>query len=229
MGGIGGVLFERTLVPWLASSIPSLSVERTTIVNPKEEIIINEAQALEVATRTVYPTLVLLERQNAAGEVLDQASGAVVTSDGVIVTTSDVLSVSGAYMVHRERETRVATFIAEDSELGLALFRANVSGWPVVNWAEARDLALGKRLFLLAGEKDPTHEPLIAELQEGAITKVEGEQGPEVSSELLQNHPGAPVFTIEGRLLGLAGEERLIFAEGIRAFFEDTDISETDE
>lgn len=230
LGGIGGVLFERTLVPWLAqrepfSRIDSLNIERTTIVNPTKETIINEAQALEAATRAAYPKLATIERLNASGEVLEAASGAVLTSDGVVVTTNEVLGVSGPYRVHRERESHTATFIAEDTDLGIALFRADVSGWPVVRFGESSDLLLGKRLFLLAGSKVEDHEWLIAELREGAITKVEGEEGPEISEAMLSERIGAPVFTIEGRLFGLAGETNLLFAEEIRAFFNATDTS----
>ena len=229
LGGLGGIFFERTLVPWLAerepfSRIPSLTIERTTIVNPKQEIIINEAQALEVATRAVYPTLVVVERLATDGTILDAASGVVLTSDGVVITTDEILRPEAAYRILRERDNVSAEVVADDPLLGVLMLRADVSGWPVADFAESRDLALGKRLFLLAGFDDPKYETLVAELQEGAITKVEGEVGPEVSGDLLGEHVGAPVFTIEGRLMGLVGVEELVSAESIRQFFNETDL-----
>lgn len=230
IGGIGGVLFERTLVPWLAqrepfSRIDSFNIERTTIVNPTEEIIINEAHALESASRAAYPKLVAVERVSSSGEVLDTASGVVLTSDGVVATTNEILGVSGSYRVHRERESHDAVFITENTDLGFALLRADTSGWPVVRFAETSDLLLGKQLFLLAGSKVETHESVVAELAEGAITKVEGEDGPEISESMLGEHPGAPVFTVDGRLFGLTSETSLVFAEDIRIFFDETDTS----
>ncbi len=230
VGGIGGIFFERTLVPWLAqrepfSRIPSLTIERTTIVNPTVQNIINEAQALEVATRSVYPTLGLLERQGINGEVLASASGAILTADGVLVTTNTIVGDTGTYTLFRERDAVDARFIAEDADLGIALFKAEVSGWPVINFVESRDLALGKRLFLLAASRDPRYEPLVAELQEGAITKVEGEVGPEVSVGLLEQHLGAPIFTIEGRMLGLVGLGGVVPSAGISTFFNNTDMN----
>lgn len=231
LGGVGGILFERTLIPYLAqrepfSNIPSLTIERTTIVNPKQEIIINEAQALEVATRVVYPTLVLIERLSVAGEVVATASGAVLTADGVVVTSDALITATGTYRIFREREAVPAIVVARDQSRGIALLKADLSGWPVVDFSGLKDLALGKRLFLLAGSKNPAYETVIAELQEGAITKVEGAGGPEISKALLGEHIGAPVFTIEGHLFGLVGDTGLIASSEIQDFFNETDITQ---
>jgi S1-C subfamily serine protease len=228
IGGIGGILLERTLIPWLAqhepfSRIPSLTIERTTIVNPTTETIIDEAQALERAVGAVRPQLVAVERQNSSGTALSAASGVILSSDGVVVTSGEVVGQAGVYVVYRDREALPATLLANDAESGLALLSVDVTRWPITEYGEPRDRALGKRVFLLSQEHLAEEEDLATTLTQGIVAQVLADGLLGVDIPLEEHMPGASVFTLEGRLLGIVVDGELVGYDAVRTLFDETD------
>ena len=222
VGGIGGVVAERTLVPWLASRepfsrIPRLTVERVTVVQPKEEIIIDRSAGLERVVAAVRPGLVSVERRTLGGETLALVSGVAVTADGLVVTDEAVVGSSGIFSVRRNGENFDAVFVARDSRAGLALFRADRGNFPVVPFVEERDLALGETLFVLSMDQ-AIREP---RLQTGYITGRVSRGIPETDLILDERTLGSPLYTFDGKLVGIAGQNATILPAGdIRALIE---------
>lgn len=229
LGGIGGVVLERTLVPWLAnhepfSRIPRLTIERVTVVNPKEEIIIDRAQALERAVGAVRPSLVRVERRDERGVTRAAASGVVFTGDGMIVTDAAIVtpaaSAQGIFVVLRDHDSFAAEFIRRDTATGIAIFRGERSGLPVTDLVEDRDFVLGKSVFLLHAA-DGGEEGVLASVTPGVITGAVIDGVPETDIVLDRKAAGAPMFTIEGRLLGVVVGQTIVPVAVIRALIEE--------
>lgn len=225
IGGIGGLFLERTLVPWLASrepfsSIPRLTIERTTIVNPKEEFVIDYAQALEHSIVAVRPSLVRVERQDLKGRLLSHASGIVITSDGIIATSANVALGQGTFIVFHNNNKHNATLVLNDVDSGVAFFHVEASGLPVTSFAERRDAVLGKTIFLINAEAVEGETKILAKILTGLIIK-EGESIPETNIILDDTVLGAPVFTLEGKMIGIVNQnKKIVPVETIRSIVE---------
>lgn len=231
LGGVGGVVLERTAIPWLAarepfSTIPGLAGNGVTVVNPREEVIIDRADALERATAMARRAIVLVERRDREGDVLAAVSGVAVTADGLVATDAAFTRGAGSFTVRKGREVFPAVLVTRNEESGAALIRAETSGFPVLQFAEPSDTPLGAMVFGLsaivatttdAGEEESV-EPRFAPgfvLSEGAL-----EDTPQVDLPFSPQERGAPIFTTEGKLVGLWIEDRVASAAAIRALVE---------
>lgn len=222
IGGGGGVVFERTLIPWMASrnafqKVPRLTLERTTVVQPKEEVIIDRAEAFEHAAAAVRSALVRVERRGARGQTLMTASGVAATSDGVIATALGIASDSGDLVVLHNGNVFPAKVVATDAVYGVALLRIEASGLPVLSFADSV-LPLGAAVFTLVADVD-AQGALDIRLDAGYVI-AEREGAPATNIPVSASSFGAPVFTIEGKLLGIAGEGGIIPAAAIRELLE---------
>lgn len=211
IGGIGGVVFERTLIPYLASrepfaSIPRLTLERVTVVNPKEEVIIDKAQALERATEVARTMLVRVVALDAAGEPLTVGSGVTITSDGIIATMASAVPESAdALTVFRNGGQFPAEILRTDEQQGIVLLKIEASGLPVPSFASASDIPLGRTLLLLRADSSPEGS-VTPHLATGMVTAQPPQEGavPETSLIFDARAVGAPVFTHEVQFLGIA-------------------------
>ncbi|MBI4134003.1 MAG: trypsin-like peptidase domain-containing protein [Candidatus Terrybacteria bacterium] len=231
LGGIGGVVLERTAIPWLAahepfSAIPGFAGNGVTVVNPKEEVIIDRADALERAAAMARRAIVLVERRDREGNVLAAASGVAVTADGLVATDAAFTRGAGSFVVRRGGEVFPAALVTRNEESGVTLIRAETSGFPVLQFAESGDAPLGAMVFGLsaivatttdAGEEESV-EPRFAAgfvVSEGALKDT-----PQIDLSFAPQERGAPIFTTEGKLVGLWIEDRVASAAAIRALVE---------
>ena len=192
------------------------------------QIIIDEAQALERAVGAAQSQLVAVERQNARGAVLDSASGLVWTSDGIVVTSTEVIAPGGTYTVYREREQFDAELIASDETVGIALLRVNATRWPVAAPGEPRDRVLGKRIFVLSQEHQEDLGDLATTLTPGIVAQVLSDGTLAVDIPLEEMLPGSAVFTLEGRLLGILHEGEIVDVSEIEHLFNGTEFRKQD-
>lgn len=229
LGGVGGVLLERVAIPWLAarepfSAIPGLAGNGVTVVNPREEVIIDRADALQRAAAMARRAIMLVERRDRKGDVLAAAPGVSVTADGLVATDAAFTRGAGSFTVRRGEEVFPAALVTRDEESGVALIRAETSGFPVLQFAEPGDAPLGAMVFGLSAIVVPTDdagesvEPRFAAgfvVSEGVL-----KDAPQVDLPLLSQARGSPIFTTEGKLLGLWIEDRVASAAAIRALVE---------
>jgi len=195
LGAMGGALFQALVLPGLInhSYFGNLSfiknLKREVIVNPVEKIIIEENTALEDAFEKVEKSVV----------GLDNGSGLIITSDGLIVTFADLLSKTENYLF-LEKEKVEFEILRKDLKQNLALVKINRDDLTVCSFADLAELKMGQKVFLtgiIIENKIPKkiiNEGIIKILDENAIrTNI-------FEKSTLQ---GSSLFNIKGEVLGL--------------------------
>jgi S1-C subfamily serine protease len=211
IGGMGGIVFERSVIPWLAthepfSRIPRLTIERVTVLQPREEIIIDRAQALERAVAEVRDALVLVERRDRDGNVVATASGVAITSDGIVATAASMVGTRGTFVIRRGNETFEASFLRRDEGGRVAILRSEMKNVTALPFAEEGDVRIGKAIFLLRAIEDPTRG-VVPSVETGSIITDVTEKPLKTDLIVERDSLGAPLFTIEGKLIGIIGSD----------------------
>lgn len=225
VGGFGGILFERTLIPWLAArdpfqAIPRLTLERVTVVQPKEESIIDRAQAVEKAVEASRHAVVAVSRQDAAGNILAQASGLVLTTDGVIVVPARIVQGKGTVLIHRNGSAFPVAVLRFDAQTDLALLKSEISGFSAPSFVGSQDIRLGSSVFSLRGFVGDGGA-LEHEVSLGVVRRVSA-NGTYTTSFITEAATvGAPVFTLEANVVGVLGDRGLVSASAIQELLED--------
>jgi|TARA_Y100000031_G_scaffold69444_1_gene77169 S1-C subfamily serine protease len=230
IGGLGGILADQFFLPYL-STIPFFSKigfiqqagNGTTIINPTEKIIVTENTALEQAIDKVDHRLVAVHAYQGK-RTINQATGLIVTSDGLIVTASDAVSImADQYLVFRNGDIVDAQVIKRDSENNLALLRIEQNNLPVVSLTDLEDLHLGQRVILIGMELIDSslnrfvNLGVIRSINQGVL-KLNLEE-----NNILAN--GGPLVNIKGEVIGLnlinqKGLFKIISADKIKEFIE---------
>lgn len=160
LGGLGGVLMDRVVLPYLSTlsvfrSVPLLNPQAPIVINHKEEIHIDEGiNTADIISRvkgslaTVY---VHDEDFTSPGfRLLQTLPGAVVTSDGIIavpelgVQPNDLLTVLLPGL-----PAFPAKLLASDGLTGLSLIKIDATNLPVARQGLAADLQPGQSLLML--------------------------------------------------------------------------------
>ncbi len=208
IGGLGGLLADNLLLPYLATVPPFSKIEffrhagnGTTIINPTEKIIITENTALEEAIDKINPCLVTVQSyQNKI--LINQGTGFIITSDGLIITAADLISSrTDNYWIIKGGDYLSAQMIKRDLENNLALLRIEQDNLPVVSLVEPEDLRLGQRV-VLAGVKLGKDE-LDHFISLGTIRSISNStlKLNLIEEETLAN--GGPLINIKGEVIGL--------------------------
>jgi len=208
IGGLGGVLANNLLLPYLSTIPPFSKVgfiqhagNGTTIINPTEKIVITENIAVGQAIDKVSPCLVAI-RSYKNSQLISQGTGFVVTSDGLIITAADLISPnSNYYLVYRNSHSSEAKVIKRDLKSNLALLMVEEDNLPVVSMVDSEDLRLGQRV-ILAG----------ADVGEGGISRfvnlgiIRSIADAALDINLDENNPlanGSPLINVKGEVIGL--------------------------
>lgn len=195
LGAIGGALFQAFVLPYLInhpyfSNLSFIkSLKREVIVNPVEEIIIQENTAL----------IDVFEKVEKAVVGLNDGSGLIITSDGLIVTLADLLPKTENDLF-LEKEKVEFEILRKDVKQNLALIKINRNDLPVCRFADLAELKMGQRVFLVGMiienkiPKKIINEGIIKILDEDALrTNI-------FEKSTLQ---GSSLFNIKGEVLGL--------------------------
>lgn len=225
-GALAGFAGGQFLSPWLAAcpladkiNWPGKNKETTMIVNKTEKVYLTEDLAYQDAISRVLGSVVYA-RAVKADKKLAEGVGFILTGDGLIVASGSVV-VKGAvnFVIIHENEEYAAELIREDKENNLALFKAAVSGWPVVNFGETANLKIGERIFLpgINAAVDSVYSEFVLA---GFVKTV----APEISFSMVDKPllAGEPVMNSRGEIIGLAlldknGGVELAGAEKIKA------------
>jgi S1-C subfamily serine protease len=172
IGGIGGVLFDRSLLPALSAShwfsesgwLQKLS-ERTTIINKTEQVVVREDDSVEKiisqpATAVVNIVSVGAPASTESGaseaESIDTAltrTGVLLTNDGLIVTYQktppETEGVSFTVLLFDGKSYK-ASYVGFDRLSNLAYFRLDEKvNVPAIALANSDDARIGKKLIAL--------------------------------------------------------------------------------
>ena len=208
IGGLGGVLADQFLLPYLATVSPFSKIEfirqasdGTTIINPTEEIIITENTALEQAIDKISPSLVVVQSFQSK-KLINQGTGFIMTSDGLIITAADLVPIKASqYLVFRNNHSLIGQVIKRDLENNLALLEIEETNLPVVSLVDLENLHLGERIILVGVELVDSYLNQFVNL--GIIRSINRET---LKINLFEENSlanGSPLVNVKGEVIGL--------------------------
>lgn len=174
LGGIGGVFFERSLLPRLAAS-PYFSqfpffeqvADRVTVINKTEQVVIREDDSVEkivsqpataVVNIVALPTLTKdakgsVATLGAAAETVITTTGVLLTNDGLAVTYSEapLNTTNTRYSILLyDGSIHEASFVGRDTLTNLSYFRViDASNTPAIAFANSDDARVGRKLIAI--------------------------------------------------------------------------------
>ena len=204
LGAIGGLLFQVFILPYLFTNsyferfqFIKILKEREIVVNPKEEITITENVALEKAIEKVKDSIIFVQSKSKTGKIFE-GSGIVLTSDGLILTLSDLAPQNYEIKIFLGEKEFVPKVLQRKNNL--ALLKVEEKNLPTVSFADFEKINLGERVFLI-GEifENQTPKKVVNE----GIIKTFDEKLIQTNIFESKNLLGSPLFDIEGQLIGL--------------------------
>lgn len=156
VGGAGGVFADRFLFPYLATNAFFEKYEcfkpkeTKIIVQEKETVKIEESEVINDAISKVKPSVVAIVKEKESDNLQHYGSGFVVTSDGLIVTNSEVVDNNkDKYVVFTKDKNYEAKSIHIDSASSLIFLKVEADNLPVVSMGVSDDLRLGQKIISL--------------------------------------------------------------------------------
>lgn len=160
VGGIGGVLFQKVVLPRLTYLSPFNKIiwlkqikEGTTIINKTEKIEISENTVIEDSIDKLKPAIVGVVTKKISGrteQIITEGTGFVLAADGLIVTANDLVPVSQyKYYIIKDGKIIAAEIIKRDQVNNLALLKIQESNLPVVSLGDSKNVRLGQAVILI--------------------------------------------------------------------------------
>ena len=167
---------------------------RTVLVQPVSRISVDEPAALEKTVEKSSKTVVLV--QSSASR---KGSGLVVTSDGLILTRASLVPAGFGVLVllDQDQEKIPAQVLKRDAANNLALLKVEKNNLSTAGFVNDGELRPGMKLVLLARSDTGTI------VNEGVVRSVAGDLIQSTMTETTAS-TGAAVFTLEGRVAGIA-------------------------
>jgi S1-C subfamily serine protease len=203
LGILGSLIFQVLIFPWMLSDpyfekfefIKSFK-EGKIVVNPKEQIYIQENTALQSAVERTEKSVVAIQAKT--GKAVLSGSGFIITSDGLIITVADLAPTGAKITIFLGQEQFTPQIIKKDSENNLVLLKIEKSGLSTTSFFDPDKIKIGQRIFLIGKNattsETAVNEGIIKSLTEDAITT-------NITDSLYFR--GGPLFDIEGRLVGI--------------------------
>lgn len=156
-----------------------------------------------------------------ADKLVKQGSGAVVSSDGLIVTIADLSAANAVYQIFYGDKILRGTVVARDYNLNLMLIKTDNPYSNVANLNE-REYHSGQEVVLV-GKVFDVSKPVVFS-QRGTVSYIM-EKSAVIDTAVDKNLYGAGVFDASGDLIGLAylrsGKVNLIRASSVEKFFQE--------
>ncbi len=175
-----------------------IKYERPVEIVEKKEIIIEENTALQDSVSQIEKAVVGVRTETLSGII--EGSGLVVTTDGLMVTFSDLIPRGGEFSFYVEGETPSYQVLKRDEESNLALIKLDKNNLATVGFTEFGSLRFGQRVFLIG--KSLEKGKIVETVNEGIIKRYDLTV---IKTNILEsrNLEGSPLFNIKGLLVGL--------------------------
>ncbi|MCU0652981.1 MAG: serine protease [Candidatus Pacebacteria bacterium] len=194
-GALGGAAAFSYLVGTMPADFGGFNVSSMP-VNSKPVVTIQENKALKDAVAKVANTAVAIKTTTAKGTAY--GSGVILTSDGLVAFPYTLFPPGTEAQVIVAGKPVAFQVVKRDKDKNLAILKLEGSSWPTSSFYRLENLKLGERV-VMAGV-----------LESGGNFSDEGvvrDFTPEViNTNILEraSAQGAPVFDIEGNILGIA-------------------------
>lgn len=241
LGGIGGVFFERALVPKLASTpvlsgLPFLraATENVTIIQRTEQLTVREDDTVErivsQPATAVVNIVATAKPATAADAVTHTGTGVLVTNDGLVATyiTSIIDSEDVQYTILLfDGSSHPAELRGVDPLTNLAFLKVNNVNTPAIALSNSDDARVGRKLVAIGNSGEEYRSRLSLGIL-GNIDKVFNLSGKTVaSSEKWEGvfdmdmprpeaYVGGPAIGYNGEMVGLMGA---VMTDGLSRYF----------
>ena len=205
LGALGALIFDVFLLPYL---LTNSYFERfqfvkdfksgKIIINPKEQIYIQENVALESAIERVAKSIVAVQVTTLAKNSYS-GSGLIATSDGLIVVLANLIPTGSKFDIFINGEKADYKIQKSDYKKNLVLIKVDKNNLPTVGFADFDKIKLGQRVFLTAVSSIKTDDWLV---NEGIVRNFNANT---IKTNISEKSivAGSPLFNISGELLGL--------------------------
>lgn len=234
LGGIGGVFFDRSFLPWLSVQrgldrvgFLKRTADNVTVINKTEQIVVREDDSLgAIISQPATAVVTLIPRPAVPSDRSTQiknhpVTGVLLTNDGVIVTYREpgVAEMDAEPMTALlfDGSSHEARFIGTDTLTNLAFFRIDVVDAPSIALSDSDSALVGKKLIAFAfayqshqrrfttGTLDTIDTPFnLSGKTVSSTEKWEGVFRMNFGQE--NDFVGGPVIQYNGEMLGIVGK-----------------------
>jgi len=201
LGALGALIFNVSVLPYfLASSyfenfqFVKDFKQGKIVVNPKEQVYIQENTAIQDAVQRVQKSIVAIQ-----SATLGLKSGLIATSDGTIITLASSIPAGGNFKVYVQGEPASFKVVKIDYKNNLALIKIDKNNLPTIGFADLGKIKLGQAVFLVAA----TSANQDNWLANSGIVREIGENSIKTNISERQISAGSPLFNSAGELVGI--------------------------
>ena len=226
ISGIAAITADRFLFPYLAS-VPGLEKyeflkprETEVIIQEKETVKIEESDTINEAIKKIKPAIVTIilkdeESQTVSNlyETEKYGSGFIVTSDGLIITNSQVVEdIDKKYVIFTSDNQRFdSREIYKDPASELIFLKISADNLPVVSLGAVDELRIGQKI-ITSGQDFRDNQNyaslgIISSLYSSVINGLNEEQFNNmitVDSEINGKNIGGPLIDLSGKVCGIS-------------------------
>jgi serine protease Do len=230
VGTIGSIFFNRVIFPNLATVkgfawVGKLQSSAPIVISRREEVRLNEGVNLIELTKQAQTVVVSIHAPNTHKFL---GNGLIITSDGTIFTTKEVVGTnSQVNVITQNGNVYPALVTALDPKSPLAILRISASNLTVAQFSDAGNMQIAQRIFALGR----TNLEFTREFSSGLVTKslsnnIDTEKI--LSTEVFENtiktdaalnadFIGGPVVNLQGLIVGMVinGNGQILPAEAI--------------
>lgn len=217
MGALGSVFFNRIVFPNLATVkgfawVGRLQSSSPVVINRREEVRLNEGVNLIELTKQAQTVVVSIYSAGADSKLL--GNGLIITSDGIIFTTRDVVGTNTAVsVVTNDGAIYPGMVRAMDTKSPLTVVTVAGRDMPVAQFSDALNMQTAQRVFALG----KTTQEFTRQFASGLVTKTISNNidfNKQLSTEVFENtlatdadlnadFLGGPVVNLQGLIVGV--------------------------
>jgi serine protease Do len=201
VGMAGGIFSDQVFWPYFVEKpiFSEYGLEQSPTIEVRE-FIIQESTALEKSIEKVEDAIVGIKSQRQGKTA--EGSGLIVTSDGFVVTLSELILDYSTSTMHIDGNSFPLRLLKRDSENNLALLKVEENSLPTVGFGDLDKVDLGERVFLLGTVFDKSAHSVEKIANEGIVRRVgDGDIGTNILED--KNMKGSALFNIVGEVLGI--------------------------
>ena len=205
LGALGALFFNVFILPYLLTNpyfekfqfVKDFKSGKI-IINPKEQVYIQENTALELAIGKVTKSVVAIQVTTLAGNSYS-GSGLIVTSDGLIIILAKLVPAGSKFNVFVNGQSIDFKVQKTDYKKNLVLIKVDKNDLPTVGFADFDKIKLGQRVFLTAFSSIKANDWLV---NEGIVRSFNANA---IKTNISEKSiaAGSPLFNISGELVGL--------------------------
>lgn len=202
LGIVGGIFADQILWPYFVERplFYQYKLEQNPVyITEREEIIIRENVALKNVIEKVEKVVIGVRTETKTGKILE-GSGIILTSDGLLVTLSDLVPQGSTFSFFVEDKQAPFQILKRDLKENLALVKIEATNLQTCGFANLEKLKLGERVFLVGVIFDNGDPSKI--VNEGIVKYFSKNL---IKTNIFEKNilSGSPLFNIEGEILGL--------------------------